>query len=150
MGEKGGELCMFIGEYQHSIDPKGRLIMPSKYREALGTAFIITKGLDQCLFAYTLKEWEIFTNKLTELNMGKKNARAAARFFFSGAVEIEIDKQGRALIPANLRLYANLNKDVCIAGVHTRIEIWDREKWTENAEMFDMDAFEENMSEFSL
>lgn len=141
---------MFIGEYQHSIDPKGRIIMPSKYRELLGSCFIITKGLDQCLFVFTLGEWANFTNQVKELTLGKKNARTAARFFFSGAVEVEIDKQGRALIPSNLRNYANLNKDVCIAGVHTRIEIWDKEKWEENVAAFDMEAFEENMSEFSL
>lgn len=120
---------MFTGEYQHTIDEKGRLIMPAKFREALGDVFIITKGLDGCLFVYTSEEWKTLEDKLKKLPFTNKDARAFARFFFSGAVECETDKQGRALVSANLREYAGINRDVVVIGVGTRIEIWAVEKW---------------------
>ena len=122
---------MFIGEYQHSIDAKGRMIMPSKFREELGDVFILTKGLDQCLFVYSRDEWATLETKLRTLPLTNKNARAFVRFFFSGATECEVDKQGRILIPANLRQHAELEKDVSVIGVSTRVEIWDRDKWKE-------------------
>ena len=120
---------MFTGEYQHTIDEKGRLIMPAKFREVLGESFILTKGLDGCLFVYPQDEWKILEDKLKRLPFTNKDARAFARFFFSGAVECETDKQGRILITGNLREYSSLNKDVVVIGVGTRIEIWSKDVW---------------------
>lgn len=120
---------MFTGEYQHSIDDKGRLIMPAKFRDMLGDNFMITKGLDSCLFVYPLSEWQNLEAKLKNLPFTNKDARAFARFFFSGASECETDKQGRILIGSILRDYAKISKDVVIIGVGTRIEIWSKEIW---------------------
>jgi len=120
---------VLIGEYEHSLDVKGRLIMPAKLREDMGEKFIITKGLDGCLFGFSQNEWLSFEEKLKTLPLTNKNARDFVRFFLSGAIECEIDKQGRFLIASNLREYANMEKDVVIIGVGTRLEIWDREKW---------------------
>ena len=120
---------MLIGEYEHSIDAKGRLIMPAKLRSDMGEKFIVTKGLDGCLFAYSQNEWLNFEEKLKTLPLTSKNARDFVRFFLSGAIECEIDKQGRFLISGNLREYAKLEKEVVIIGVGTRLEIWNRDKW---------------------
>ncbi|TYP54951.1 division/cell wall cluster transcriptional repressor MraZ [Thermosediminibacter litoriperuensis] len=120
---------MFMGQFQHSLDPKGRLIIPSKFRELLGDSFILTKGLDRCLFVYPKDEWSLLEQKLKTLPLTKKDARAFIRFFFSGAVEVEIDKQGRILIPPMLREYARIEKDVVIIGVSNRAEIWSRKEW---------------------
>ncbi|ADY55001.1 Protein mraZ [Syntrophobotulus glycolicus DSM 8271] len=120
---------MFMGEYLHTIDNKGRLIVPVKFRESLGDHFIATKGLDNCLFIFPLKEWKSFEEKLKQLPISRPNARSFVRFFFSGAAECELDKQGRILLPANLREYASLDKDVILAGVMNRIEIWDNSRW---------------------
>ncbi|PKM86269.1 MAG: cell division/cell wall cluster transcriptional repressor MraZ [Firmicutes bacterium HGW-Firmicutes-12] len=120
---------MFTGEYQHGIDEKGRMIVPAKFREVLGEMFMITKGLDSCLFVYPQTEWKILENKLKNLPFTNKDARAFARFFFSGAGECETDKQGRILINGNLREYAGIIKDVVIIGVGGRIEIWAKEIW---------------------
>ena len=120
---------MLIGEYEHSLDVKGRLIMPAKLREDMGEKFIITKGLDGCLFGFSQNEWTSFEEKLKTLPLTNKNARDFVRFFLSGAMECEIDKQGRFLIASNLREYAKMEKDVVIIGVGTRLEIWNREKW---------------------
>ncbi|HEY9062399.1 MAG TPA: division/cell wall cluster transcriptional repressor MraZ [Pseudobacteroides sp.] len=120
---------MFSGEYQHSVDPKGRLIMPSKFREGLGEKFMITRGLDDCLFVYSMTDWESFETKLKSLPMTDNNARAFVRFFLSGATECELDKQGRILVPQNLRDYAGIDKDVAVVGVSSRVEIWDKDKW---------------------
>lgn len=120
---------MFYGEYQHTIDPKGRVIIPARFREELGEKFILTKGLDDCLFVYSSGEWCNLEAKLKTLPLSSKDARAFIRFFFSGATECELDKQGRALIPQNLREYAKLEKDIYIIGVSTRVEVWDRNKW---------------------
>lgn len=122
---------MFIGEYQHNIDAKGRMIIPSKFREELGISFVVTKGLDNCLFVYSKSEWSNLEAKLKNLPFTNKDARTFVRFFFSGATECEIDKQGRILIPANLRAYASLEKDVVVIGVSTRVEIWSKDKWEE-------------------
>jgi len=121
---------MFIGEYQHTVDNKGRIIMPSKLRDDLGQNFIVTKGLDNCLFVYPMEEWKRLENKLRTLPLTNKNARAFIRFFFAGATECSLDKQGRILIPNNLREYAKIIKDVVIIGVAERIEIWAKEEWT--------------------
>jgi MraZ protein len=120
---------MFMGEYQHTIDAKGRIILPAKFREALGEQFVATKGLDNCLFVYPLEEWAIIESKLKQLPFTNADARAFVRFFFAGAAECEADKQGRVLIPTNLRDYAKLDKDIVIVGVSTRIEIWSKEVW---------------------
>lgn len=120
---------MFIGEFQHTIDEKGRLILPARFREALGETFVITKGLDNCLFAFPMPEWRTLEEKLKALPFTQANARAFVRFFFSGATECTLDKQGRVLIPNNLREYARLVRDVVVTGVSTRVEIWAREEW---------------------
>lgn len=136
---------MFIGEYQHTIDPKGRIIMPSRFREGLGDRFVVTKGLDECLFVYSLEEWSNLENKLKNLPLANKDARAFIRFFFSGASECEVDKQGRILIPSNLREFAKLDKEVVVTGVSTRIEIWSRDKWEAYNDDSGMDA--DNLAE---
>ncbi len=139
---------MLIGEYEHSLDTKGRLIMPSKLREDMGEKFIVTKGLDGCLFGFSKNEWQNFEEKLKTLPLTNKNARDFVRFFLSGATECEIDKQGRFLIASNLREYASFEKDVVIIGVGTRLEIWNREKWKEynNSENISADEIAENMT----
>lgn len=120
---------MLLGEYQHSIDAKGRVILPAKFREEIGENCIATKGLEKCLFVYPKQEWSSIENKLKQLPLAKAEARAFVRFFFSGAAELECDKQGRVLIPGNLRDYAALDKDIVIIGVLNRIEIWDKSAW---------------------
>lgn len=120
---------MLLGEYSHTLDDKGRVSVPAKFREDLGTTFIVTKGLDNCLFIYSKKEWATFEEKLKTLPLTNPNARNFIRFFFAGATECELDKQGRINIPQNLRDYALLKKDVYIVGVSTRVEIWNKEKW---------------------
>ena len=139
---------MLIGEYEHSLDVKGRLIMPAKIREDIGEKFIITKGLDGCLFGFSQKEWANFEEKLKTLPLTNKNARDFVRFFLSGATECEIDKQGRFLITSNLREYANMDKEIIIIGVGTRIEIWNREKWKNynSDENISADIIAENMT----
>ena len=120
---------MFIGEYRHTLDNKNRLIMPAKFRDELGSTFVITKGLDNCLFIYSGDEWKNIENKLKTLPMTNKDARAFVRFFFAGATECEIDKQGRGLIPSNLKEFAKIDKDAVIIGVSTRLELWSLEEW---------------------
>ena len=139
---------MFIGEYEHTVDVKGRIIMPSKLRENIGEKFIITKGLDKCLFAYSKSEWANFEEKLKTLPLTNKNARDFVRFFLSGAVECEIDKQGRFLVSSNLRTYANIDKEIVIIGVGTRLEIWNKESWTNysSEENISVEDIAENMT----
>ena len=120
---------MFMSEYNHTVDAKGRLIIPSKFREILGDEFVISKGMDGCLFVYTNDDWKAFEEKLTSLPLINKEARQFARFFLAGAAQVEVDKQGRILLPASLRSFANLDKDVVLVGVGSRIEIWDKEKY---------------------
>ncbi|MCX7710935.1 MAG: division/cell wall cluster transcriptional repressor MraZ [Clostridia bacterium] len=143
---------MFYGEYQHSVDPKGRVIVPAKFREGLGEKFIVTKGLDNCLFAYSLAEWTNLEAKLKTLPMTNKDARAFIRFFFAGATECEVDKQGRILIPQNLREYAALEKDVYVIGVSTRVEIWDKAKWENYSgdDNINPDSIAEKMAELGI
>lgn len=138
---------MFIGEYQHAIDTKNRMIIPSKFRDELGSNFILTKGLDGCLYAFTISEWKVLEEKLKSLPLTSKDARAFVRFFFSGANEIDVDKQGRALIPQTLLEYAKVKKDIVSIGVSTRIEVWSKEKWEEyNNSDIDFDDIAEKMS----
>jgi MraZ protein len=129
IGWKGGVKGMFMGEYQHTIDDKGRMIIPSKFRDELGTRFVVTRGLDNCLFVYPESEWKIIEQKLKSLPFTRSDARAFTRFFFSGAIECELDKQGRVNIPANLRTYSELIKDCVVIGVSNRVEIWSKEVW---------------------
>ncbi len=125
---------MFMGEYQHGVDAKGRLIIPAKLRDGLGERFIATKGLDKCLFVFPLKEFEAISEKLRALGMANSQARAFNRLFFSGATECELDPQGRILLPGTLREYASIEKDVVIVGVENRVEIWAQERWAEYSE----------------
>lgn len=132
--KKRWAIIMFMGEYQHNIDTKGRVIVPAKFREDLGDVFVVTRGLDQCLFAYPMDEWRIMEDKLKKLPLTKKDARAFTRFFFSGAVECEVDKQGRINIPPSLRQYAALEKACSVIGVSNRVEIWSESIWTSYVE----------------
>lgn len=150
--KKGGVGSMFIGEYQHTIDDKGRIIMPSKFREGLGFNFIVTKGLDNCLFVYPKEEWMILEEKLRSLPLTNRDARAFVRFFFSGATECTLDKQGRVLVPSNLREHSRLLKEAVIIGVATRIEIWSKEEWDiyNNDDSLSYDSIAEKMAELGI
>ena len=141
---------LLIGEYEHSLDAKGRLIMPVKLRQDMGEKFIVTKGLDGCLFAFSQEEWLNFETKLKALPLSDKNARNFVRFFLSGATECELDKQGRFLIPNNLRTAANLEKEVVIIGVGTRLEIWDKAIWEKCDEDISADEIAENMANLGI
>ena len=122
---------MFMGEYHHSIDDKARLIIPSKFRDDLGDKFVVTRGIENCLFVYSLDSWEKITNKLETLPFTKKDARAFVRFFLSGATVAEFDKQGRVNITSPLKSYAKINKDCVVIGTGDRLEIWSEELWNE-------------------
>lgn len=125
---------MFMGEYLHTLDEKGRIIVPAKFRDNLGERCVITRGLDQCLFLYPESEWKNVEEKLKRLPLTQRDARAFTRFFFSGATDVEFDRQGRIMIPAGLRQYAKLEKEVVVIGVSTRVELWAKEVWTEYAQ----------------
>lgn len=133
---------MFMGEYNHTIDAKGRLIVPAKFREMLGEEFVVTKGLDGCLFVYPNAEWKNFEDKLKTLPLTNKNARQFTRFFLAGAATCEVDKQGRILLPQILREFAELEKEVVLVGVASRIEIWSKLKWDSCMSEYDTDMDE--------
>ncbi len=141
---------MFMGEYNHTIDAKGRLIIPAKFRELLGTEFVLTRGLDGCLFIYPVDEWKAFEQKLRALPLTNKNARTFSRFFVAGAAMCELDRQGRVLVPQTLREFAGLEKDVVLTGNLDRIEVWSKEKWSENCDYDDMDEIAENMQDMGI
>ena len=141
---------MFMGEYNHSIDQKGRLIVPSKFREQLGNEFVVTKGLDGCLFVYSNEEWQRIEEKFREIPLTTKDARKFSRFFFAGAATCEVDKQGSILLPSNLREYAAIEKEVVSVGVLSRVEIWSKDRWSENGDYDDMDEIAEHMAELGL
>lgn len=143
---------MFMGEFQHNIDAKGRLIVPAKFREELGEKFVVTRGMDGCLFGYPMSEWEQLEEKLKEMPLAKKDARTFVRFFYSAATECEIDKQGRINIPGTLRTHAHLEKGCVIIGVSNRIEIWDEAKWQEfsNEAEENFDEIAETMIDFGF
>lgn len=143
---------MLLGEFRHNVDVKGRVSVPSKFRGDLGQSFVVTKGLDNCLFAYSKDEWEVLEGKLKALPMTNHDARSFMRFFFSGATECEVDKQGRINIPQNLRDYANIEKDVVIVGVSTRAEIWSSNKWDNynDSDSLDLDKLASQMSELGI
>ncbi len=131
-----------MGEFHHNIDPKGRLIIPAKFREELGERFIVTRGLDRCLFVYPAAEWSALEAKIKTLPMTKSDVRAFVRTLFSGATECEVDKQGRINLPNNLIEYARIEKDVVVIGVSTRAEIWSKAEW-ENYSVAAADSFDE-------
>ncbi len=140
---------MFMGTYEHSIDTKGRVIIPAKFREQLGDSFVVTLGLDGCLFVYPENEWQDFVKELRELP-GSKEARKLQRYFMAGAAPCDVDKQGRVLIPASLREKAGLEKDIVFVGVMSKIEIWSKELWDENDDFENVDEIAEHMSELGL
>ena len=140
---------MFMGEYNHSIDAKGRIIVPAKFREELGDEFVVTLGLDGCLFLYPNAEWEEFVAQLKQLP-GNRQARQLQRYFLAGAVNCEVDKQGRILIPAKLREHAKLEKEVVFVGVLGKIEIWSKEQWDANNDFGDVESIAENTSELGI
>lgn len=135
---------MFMGEYNHTIDVKGRLIIPAKFRETLGDKFIVTKGLDGCLFVYPKSEWSSFEEKLKVLPLTNKDARQFTRFFLAGAAACEVDKQGRILLPQVLREFAQLEKEVVLIGVASRVEIWSKINWEQS-----MSTYNDDMNEIA-
>ena len=141
---------MFMGEYRHTVDPKGRLIVPSKFRELLGAEFVVTRGLDGCLFVYPMDRWEAYVADLKKLPLTDKNARLFMRFIVAGATTCELDKQGRILIPSVLREFADITKDAVLVGVGSRIEIWSRERWEGTVSFEDMDEISNHMFELGI
>lgn len=125
---------MFIGEHQHSIDPKKRLALPSKFRKELGKKVVVTRGLDKCLFIYPIKVWQELAEKLGTLPMGESGTRSFVRVMLAGATDVDVDSQGRILIPDYLKEYAALDKNVTVAGLFNRLEIWDEKKWNSYSE----------------
>ena len=142
--------AMFMSEYNHTLDTKGRLIIPAKFREVLGEEFVISKGMDGCLFVYANDDWTAFEQKLTSLPLINKEARQFARFFLAGAATVEVDKQGRILLPAALREFAGLEKDVVLVGVGSRVEIWSKDKWENMNSDTDMDEITSAMEGLGL
>ena len=131
---------MFLGEYHHTIDDKGRLAVPMKFREVLAYGAVVTRGLDSSLFLLPLEEWGKFSEKLANLPLGQANSRAFARLMLAGAMDVSLDRQGRCVVPEYLRTYAGLRKDVVIVGVKSRLEIWDAETWKTYAAKAEEDA----------
>ena len=120
---------MFIGEYQHSIDSKGRMAIPAKFKQTLKRGAVVTRGLDNCLFLYTREEWKKLVEKLSTLPLSQQKSRAFARLMLAGAMDVSLDSQGRILIPEYLRAFAALKKDAVVAGLYNRLEIWDSRTW---------------------
>ncbi len=140
---------MFMGEYNHTIDAKGRLIVPAKFREQLGEAFVITNGNDGCLNIYTNEDWETFLEKLSLLP-NNRDKREIVRAFVSKANTVEVDKQGRILVPPALREHAGLEKDVVLAGAIDKIEVWDKDRWEKQADEGDIDDIAERLADLGL
>lgn len=122
---------MFIGEFDHTVDEKGRVAIPARFRSHFAAGLVLTRGLDHCLFVYTAADWASLAEKIAKLPLTQADARAFARLMFSGATDAQLDKQGRAIIPGYLREYARIQSDVVIIGVNTRLEIWSRESWAQ-------------------
>ncbi|WP_261805730.1 division/cell wall cluster transcriptional repressor MraZ [Lapidilactobacillus luobeiensis] len=143
---------MLMGEFHHNLDTKGRVIMPAKFRAELGDAFVLTRGMDGCLFGYPMAKWQILEAKLDQLPLTKKDARSFVRFFYAAATEQEFDKQGRINIAKPLLAYAQLSKNCVIVGVSDRIEIWDEARWTTFNEQAseNFDEISENLMDFDL
>ncbi|MBE5860656.1 MAG: division/cell wall cluster transcriptional repressor MraZ [Butyrivibrio sp.] len=140
----------YKGEYSHSIDAKGRLIIPSKFRDLLGEQFVVTKGFDGCLFVFDQDGWDAFEEKLRNLPMDIPGARQLGRFFMAGADDVEVDKQGRILLKQNWLQHAGIEKEAVIAGVGNRVEIWSKDKWEEATTFDDIDSIAAKMSEYGL
>ena len=141
---------MFMGEYNHTIDAKDRLIIPAKFREVLGDEFVVTKGMDGCLFVFDNSEWQVFAEKLRSLPMIDKEVRQFTRFFLAGAASVEVDKQGRILLPSVLRDFAGITKDTVLIGVGSRIEIWSKDRWEGTVTYQDMDEISTHMVELGI
>lgn len=142
---------MFMSEYNHSLDSKGRLIVPQKFREQLGAEFILSRGMDHCLNLYTKESWEAFIEKLSQVpELSNPDGRKVARFFIAGATTCEVDKQGRILIPSVLREFAKLDKDVVLAGVGNRIEIWDKQAWEAYNSYDDVESLAKSLEPFNI
>lgn len=143
---------MLIGEYKHTLDPKKRLSLPSKWRKELGKRLIVTRGLDNCLFVYPLKEWQRISEKISQLPLGQADTRGFNRFFLSGAVEAEVDSVGRILVPDFLKDFAKLDSRVVLAGIHDRVEIWDEKQWTAYKQRIELqaDALAEKLGEVGV
>ena len=141
---------MFMGEYNHTIDAKGRLIIPAKFREVLGDEFVVTKGMDGCLFVFDNSEWQAFAEKLRSLPMIDKEVRQFTRFFLAGAASVEVDKQGRILLPSVLRDFAGITKDTVLIGVGSRIEIWSKDRWEGTVTYQDVDEISTHMVELGI
>lgn len=143
---------MFIGEYQHTIDDKGRVAVPVKFRATLGERAIVTRGLDRCLFIFSAAEWEELAQKLVALPMAQANSRAFTRLMLAGAMEVDLDSQGRVLVPDYLRMYAHLKKQIIVAGLYNRIELWDETAWQKYKTQTESDSDEiaERLSELGI
>ena len=143
---------MFMSEYNHTIDTKGRLIIPAKFREKLGEEFVVSKGMDGCLFVYANDDWNAFEQKLTSLPLINKEARQFARFFLAGAAEVELDKQGRIVIPQELKVYAQIEKELVTMGAMSKIEVWARETWDapDNDNRMDTADFANALAEYNF
>ncbi len=120
---------MFIGEYQHTVDDKGRLAVPTKFRSDLRGGVVVTRGLDRCLFLYTRKAWAELAERIAKLPLARANTRAFARLMLAGAMDVEVDSQGRVLLPDYLRAYAGFKRSIVIAGLYNRLELWDEARW---------------------
>jgi len=143
---------MLLGEYKHTLDLKGRLAIPAKFRDQLSAGAIITRGLDNCLFLFALKDWEAFAAKLAALSLAQANSRAFSRLMLSGAADVSFDSQGRILIPDYLRKYADLKKQAVVAGLYTRVEIWDLKHWEKYKQRTESssDEIAEKLSELGI
>ena len=143
---------MFIGEYTYSIDDKKRLAVPLKFRELLGKKAVITRGLDQCLFLYPMKEWELLAERISKLPLAQADARGFSRLMLTGAMEVSFDNLGRMLVPDFLKTYASLGKRVVVAGLYNRVEVWDEKKWTDYKQKTEREAGDmaERLKELNL
>ncbi|MFD1430918.1 MULTISPECIES: division/cell wall cluster transcriptional repressor MraZ [Lacticaseibacillus] len=143
---------MLMGEFHHSLDAKGRLIIPAKFRDELNPTFVLTRGMDGCLFGYPLSEWEKLQEKLAALPLTKKDARTFTRFLYSAATECELDRQGRVNIPKSLIGHAGIEKECVLVGVSNRIEVWSAERWQDFADKAEenFDDISENLMDFGL
>lgn len=143
---------MFIGEYSHNLDDKGRLAVPKKFRSVLDHGLVVTRGLDRCLFVYTMDEWREIATKLSNLPFSQSNSRAFSRLMLAGAMDLTLDKQGRVSIPEYLRIYAGLSKDVIVAGLYNRLELWDKDAWVAYTERTESESADiaERLSELGI
>lgn len=150
--QKVGQSGVFIGEFHHALDAKSRLIVPAKFRTELGKNFVMTRGLEGCLFVFPEENWKVIAEKISALPLMKKDARKFSRMFLSGATEVEVDKSGRFVIPAVLSEYADLQKDCAIIGVQNRLEVWSKDRWTDfcNTSIDEYEEIAEELIDFEL